>query len=75
MIRIMNIDIRNHIINNFKEDNKDVLRDAINESIENKDEITLPGEGVFFELLWQNADNDLKDKILDIIEKAIKDSE
>ena len=71
----MNIDIRNHIINNFKEDNKDVLRDAINESIENKDEITLPGEGVFFELLWQNADNDLKDKILDIIEKAIKDSE
>ena len=71
----MNIDIRNHIINNFKEDNKDVLRDAINESIENKDEITLPGEGVFFELLWQNADNDLKDKILDIIEKAIKDNE
>ena len=38
----MNLDIRSHIINNFKGDDINVLRDAIEESIKNNDEITLP---------------------------------
>ena len=67
----MEIDIRNHIINNFKNDNKDTIKEAIIDSINDNDEITLPGCGVFFELLWNNADNNLKNKILDILEKAI----
>lgn len=63
----MNIDIRNHIINNFKGDNKDILKQNIEDSIKEKDEITLPGEGVFFEIIWNNIDNDQKDKLLDVL--------
>ena len=70
----MNISIRDHIINNFREDNVDVLKNAIEESIKEKDELTLPGMGVFLEIIWQGADEDLKNKMLSIIEKQIKKS-
>lgn len=68
----MNIDIRSHIINNFKNDNKDALKEAIEESIKNNDEITLPGMGVFFELVWIQADEETKEKILTILENSVK---
>lgn len=71
----MNLDIRSHIINNFKGDDINVLRDAIEESIKNNDEITLPGMGVFFELVWQKADDDTKEKILTILEGCVKGNE
>ena len=66
----MNLDIRSHIINNFKDTS--VLKDAIEESIKNNDEITLPGMGVFFELVWQKSDEDMKNKILNILESCVK---
>ena len=50
----MEIDIRSHIINNFKGDSIDILKQNIEDSIKDKDEITLPGEGVFFEIIWNN---------------------
>ncbi len=68
----MNLDIRSHIINNFKGDNVQVLREAIEESIKNNDEITLPGMGVFFELVWQKADDKMKEKMLKILEDCVK---
>ena len=70
----MNIDIRSHIINNFKGDDVGALREAIEESIKNNDEITLPGMGVFFELVWQKADEDTKNKILNILESCIQEN-
>lgn len=71
----MNLDIRSHIINNFKGDDINVLKDAIEESIKNNDEITLPGMGVFFELVWQKADDETKNKILNILESCVKGNE
>ncbi len=68
----MNLDIRSHIINNFKGDDTSVLKDAIEESIKNNDEITLPGMGVFFELVWQKSDEDMKNQILNILESCVK---
>lgn len=68
----MNLDIRSHIINNFKGDDINVLKDAIEESIKSNDEITLPGMGVFFELVWQKADENMKNKILSILEDYVK---
>ena len=70
----MNLDIRSHIINNFKGDNVQVLKEAIEESIKNNDQITLPGMGVFFELVWQKADEEMKDKMLKILEDCVKQS-
>ena len=63
--------IREHIINNFKDDDIDTLRNAIEESIEEQDEVTLPGMGVFFEIIWQDSDNDIKDKMLNILKNRL----
>lgn len=63
----MNIDIRKSIINNFKDSSKNDIVSSINDSLKVKDEITLPGMGVFFEIVWQNSSSKLKDEIIDII--------
>lgn len=67
----MNIDIRKSIRNNFKDCTKDEIIESINSSIKDKEEITLPGIGVFFEILWENSDNELKEKIINIIKSNI----
>ena len=68
----MNIDIRKSIINNFKASNIDEIKKSIEDSISEKDEITLPGLGVFFEILWENTND--KDNILNTIYKNIKEN-
>lgn len=67
----MNSDIRSYIINNFKNDKKEVLRNAIESSIKENDEETLPGMGVFLEIIWNDSDNSMKEKMLDIIVKRL----
>lgn len=68
----MNIDIRESIINNFKNSNIDDIKSSIETSIEDNEEITLPGLGVFFEILWNNSDDKDKDKILKILKNKIQ---
>ncbi len=67
----MDIDIRKSIINNFKNSGIEDIRDSIETSIEDNEEITLPGLGVFFEILWNNSDKDDKEFILRTIEKGL----
>ena len=67
----MDLDIRSHIINNFKGDDMNTLRAANEESIQNKDEITLPGMGVFFELVWLDASEEVKTQMLESLKKRI----
>ncbi len=67
----MDIDIRKSIINNFKESNVEEIKKSIEESIYDKDEITLPGLGVFFEILWNNSDDTKKDYILQTLKKGL----
>lgn len=68
----MNLSIREHIINNFKGDNYDTLKRAIDESVKSQDEVTLPGLGVFLEIIWENADMELKNQLIDIIKKRVE---
>ncbi|MBR2678333.1 MAG: small acid-soluble spore protein SspI [Bacilli bacterium] len=68
----MDTNIRQHIINNFKGDNFDTLRRAIDESVEAQDEVTLPGLGVFLEIIWENASQELKNEMIDIIRKRVQ---
>lgn len=65
------MNIREHIINNFKGDDYKALKEAIDESVESKDEITLPGLGVFFQLIWENSDQELKNNLIEIIRKRV----
>ena len=66
------IDIRQSIINNFKESDIKEIENSIEESIKDNDEITLPGLGVFFEILWKNSNNNIKSEILNILKNNIK---
>ena len=67
----MNIDIRKSIMHNFKDSNKDDIYEAINEAINDHEEVTLPGLGVFFELLWHNSSKKKKEEIVEIIISAL----
>lgn len=68
------MNIREHIINNFKGDDYKALKEAIDESVESKDEITLPGLGVFLCLIWENADQELKNNLIEIIKTRVQES-
>ena len=68
----MNISIRKHILSNFKDVPKKEIEETIIESIGDKEELSLPGFGVFFELLWQEANKEMKEEIISNLEKAIK---
>ena len=67
----MNIDMREYIINNFKEDSINDIRSSIDKSITSKEEEPLIGLGVFFELLWNNSDEETKLLILNTIKRGI----
>ena len=67
----MNTDIRSYIKENFKESDQKEIRESIESSIKEKDEVTLPGLGVFFEIMWQNVNENMKEKILDTIKSSI----
>lgn len=67
----MKIDIRQNIVNNFKGSNVDEMKHSIEDSIQAKKEITLPGLGVFFEILWGQSSADEKNMILDHILKGL----
>ena len=67
----MNIDIRSHILNNFKDSDLKEIERSIVDSINDKDEVTLPGLGVFFEVLWSNSSEDEKRIILDNLKKGM----
>lgn len=68
----MDINIRHHIINNFQGDDYSTLRRAIDESVKANDEATLPGLGVFLELIWENASQELKNEMVEIIRKRVQ---
>jgi len=64
--------IKDYIINNFKDDDINTLRATIDECLMEDDEETLPGMGVFLNLIWQGSDEDTKKSMLDILQKQIR---
>ncbi len=72
MVIIMdNIDVRAYIINNFKEDTPEEIKASIEESISSKDDDTLIGLGVLFELAWNNSSDEEKNTLLFNIKKGM----
>lgn len=68
----MNIDIRSSIKDNFKGASSDEIKASISSSINEGDEVTLPGIGVFFEILWASCSDDERDFILKKLEQELK---
>lgn len=68
----MNIDIRRSIKDNFKGASSDEIKASIISSINEGDEVTLPGVGVFFEVLWTSCNDEERDFIINKLEKSLK---
>ena len=57
-----NIDIRKYIISNFKDSSIDDIKSSIEDSISSHEDDPLIGLGVLFELLWNNSNEEEKQK-------------
>lgn len=69
--KMENIDVRKYIVNNFKDDTEENLRSSIQDSVSSKEDDTLIGLGVLFELLWDNSSEEEKKVILTNIKKGM----
>lgn len=67
----MNIDIRKSIISNFKDSDISEISSSIEEAVNDSDEVTLPGLGVFFEILWKNSTKEEQQNLVDKIKKNL----
>ncbi len=67
-----NINIREYVKNNFKDDSKEDIKISIEESITSGEEDILLGLGVLFEIYYINSSN--KDDIINTIYNNIKKS-
>lgn len=67
----MNIDIRKSIISNFKDSDISEISSSIEEAVNDSDEVTLPGLGVFFEILWKNSTKEEQQNLVDKVKKNL----
>ncbi len=66
------MNIKNYIIQNFKDDDIETIKKAIDESVNEYNEDTLPGLGIFFMLVWENSSDNEKNTILEKIKSNLK---
>lgn len=67
-----NIDIREYIVNNFRDEDIEKIRNSIETTINNRDEDALIGMGVLFEILWNKLNKEMQEDILKKIYDEIK---
>ena len=64
------MNIKDYIIQNFKDDNLETIEKAIDDSVNEYNEDTLPGLGIFFMLVWENSNKEEKNTILEKIKSG-----
>lgn len=70
----MDLNLRKAILNNISENNTEQLEATIVDAVQSGEEKMLPGLGVLFELIWQQATDEEKDHMIDILEEGIKNA-
>lgn len=68
------ISLREAIVQRVVNNSADELRDVIEDSIGNA-EVTLPGLGVLFEIIWQNSPANDQQRMVDTLHQHIHPSE
>jgi small acid-soluble spore protein I (minor) len=68
----MDLNLRKAVLHNVSGNNKQQLQDTIVDAIQSGEEKMLPGLGVLFEVLWNNADEKKKDEMLGIMSDGLK---
>lgn len=66
------MNIKDYIIENFKDDDVETIKNAIDESVNEYNEDSLPGLGIFFMLVWEKSNNEEKNTILEKIKSNLK---
>lgn len=67
----MEINIRSHVLGNLENSGFDEIEATIKDSIQEGEDVTLPGLGVLFEVLWNSSDSSKKSEIVSLIEKNL----
>ncbi len=68
----MNLNLRQAILQNVSGHDANQLQATIDDALQKGEEKMLPGLGVFFELLWENSDDQEHQEILDTLENSLK---
>lgn len=70
-IRLINLDLRQAIINNVRNNTKEQMKDVIEDSVGNEEK-TLPGLGVLFELIWKEISAEEQSKLVDALHAKLQ---
>ncbi|MCA0969864.1 small acid-soluble spore protein SspI [Halobacillus litoralis] len=68
----MNLNLRQAILQNVSGHDAEQLQATIMDALQKGEEKMLPGLGVFFELLWENSDEQDHQEILETLENSLK---
>nr|WP_035102214.1 small acid-soluble spore protein SspI [Aneurinibacillus terranovensis] len=72
MVDIASLDLRAAIIHNMQGSSEEDVRDTIVDAIESKEEKTLPGLGVLFELAWTQYSEQEKRHVTQLISNQLQ---
>jgi small acid-soluble spore protein I (minor) len=68
----MNLNLRQAILSNVSGHDAQQLEATIDDALQKGEEKMLPGLGVFFELLWENSNEQDHQEILNTLEQSLK---
>ncbi|TFE00964.1 small acid-soluble spore protein SspI [Jeotgalibacillus salarius] len=68
----MNLNIRQTVVQNVKDNNTEQLQDTIVDSIQREEEQLLPGLGVLFEIIWKESAEQDQQQMLQKLENGLK---
>lgn len=65
------MDIRQIILSNMKDKSKEEIKGFIQDAVNEKEELALPGMGILFEAMWQKRNEEQKDMLTDWIKESV----
>ncbi|MDX8359346.1 small acid-soluble spore protein SspI [Cytobacillus sp. IB215316] len=68
----MNLNLRQAILTNVSGNSQQELENTIVDAIQRGEEKMLPGLGVLFEVIWENASEEEKHEMLQTLEDGLK---
>ena len=67
----MGLNLRHAILHNVSGNTQEQLENTIVDAIQSGEEKMLPGLGVLFEVIWQNATDEEKKEMLYVLESGV----
>jgi small acid-soluble spore protein I (minor) len=67
----VNLNLRQAIVSRVKDKNEEELRDIIQDSVGNA-EVTLPGLGVLFEIIWRDSAEEDRQKMVSALHRHLQ---